>query len=513
MRAEKLLKARLGLALGILFVMMLSSPLSVAVEVPLSLFPLKNYDQNADAWINPSDPHYHDRLVEVDYQEKRLEELNNHYFSTAKDSQSPWNEQYVAQWIKATQNVGDYQKKLADRFSNENKDAENIGYGENFRPYDSLWIEKIITNMNLDQFNETPNFNKAKRAILIQNTYARVLPTMEVHLYHFTIPGQGYPFDNLQMSALWAGTPVYILGQSLDQNYSLVLTPDLLAWVKSEAIAKVDNGFIHRWQQAAKQKLVAIISTDTPVMNIQNKTVYFNGYVGSFFPAITELASSYKIMVPVKDFLGKARIQYATVDKQNAAAMPLLASPYNFSRVIKTLKNRPYGWGGMYFYNDCSAELKNLFVPFGFWLPRHSAHQAQSGKMVDKSNEPLKARLDYFLKNARPFMTIVYRGEHTFMYIGNFNNTYNSESKKIAMTYQNIWGLKPADKSRRAVIGQSVFLPLLESFPEDPGLNSEANQKFFQVIFLDQWPDTKPLSSKINFSAQFALEASNEKAF
>ena len=29
----------------------------------------------------------------------------------------------------------------------------------------------------------------------------------------------------------------------------------------------------------------------------------------------------------------------------------------------------PYGWGGMYFYNNCSAELKSLFTPFGFGYP------------------------------------------------------------------------------------------------------------------------------------------------
>lgn len=31
----------------------------------------------------------------------------------------------------------------------------------------------------------------------------------------------------------------------------------------------------------------------------------------------------------------------------------------------------------MYFYNDCTAELKNLFTPFGIWLPRNSGAQAE----------------------------------------------------------------------------------------------------------------------------------------
>jgi hypothetical protein len=52
------------------------------------------------------------------------------------------------------------------------------------------------------------------------------------------------------------------------------------------------------------------------------------------------------------------------------------------------------------------------------------------------------------------------------------------------VVYQDVWGLHPADNSRRAVIGGSVVLPLLARIPEDPGLESLAATSTFQISVL-----------------------------
>jgi cell wall-associated NlpC family hydrolase len=38
-----------------------------------------------------------------------------------------------------------------------------------------------------------------------------------------------------------------------------------------------------------------------------------------------------------------------------------------------------YGWGGLYQNRDCSAMVRDMFSPFGIWLPRHSEDQAREG--------------------------------------------------------------------------------------------------------------------------------------
>lgn len=477
---------------------------------PLETFPLDNYDQNIDHWIKPSDPNYQKPLVDIAYQKKRLEEFYQHLFSTDQNSLSPWSSHYVALQLKQLNSTGDlqnYEKELLQQFNNENKKFNQIGHGLNFRPYEKGWIETMASNMNFEQFKEPIHFNSKNRAIFVQNAYARVLPTQEPFFYHHSLPGEGYPFDQLQMSAIWTGTPAYILGTSRDGNWNLVLTPDFIAWVQSETLAKTNDRFIQHWQRAAKNKLAAITQTETAITDMQNKNYHFKAYVGAVFPFVLENGQSYQILFPVKDLTGHAHIRKAIVSKNNVAAMPLAATPENFVKLFKTLQNRPYGWGGLHFLNDCSAELKSIYTPFGFWLNRHSSEQVKAGKMIDKSNLNPKEKIAYLKKEGRPFMTFVYNTKHVFIYLGNFANPHAKDNKNdnnsnngsdstndsdkdlIPMTYQNLWGLKPLDGSRRAVVGKALLLPLLEIFPEDKELNSHANHKDFKVIFLDEWPD------------------------
>jgi hypothetical protein len=159
------------------------------------------------------------------------------------------------------------------------------------------------------------------------------------------------------------------------------------------------------------------------------------------------------------DLQHNAQITYAELSDTDAATMPLDSTPHNFANVIKELLGRPYGWGNIYFYNDCATELKNLYVPFGIWLPTFSKDQVKAGKiLVDLSSEKdAQKRLNYLMENGRRFITLIYIGGHVMMYIGKFPNPYSDVHEQIAMTYQNIWGLGPADNSYRSVIGKAVF--------------------------------------------------------
>ncbi len=95
----------------------------------------------------------------------------------------------------------------------------------------------------------------------------------------------------------------------------------------------------------------------------------------------------------------------------------------------------------------------------------------------------VKVRNSCLRQRGRKFTTIVYAGGHIFIYLGK------------DQTYQNVWGLSPADNSRRTIIGGAVFLPLLSEYPEDLHLVSWANKKYFQISYLDQIPPslTTPL--------------------
>lgn len=135
--------------------------------------------------------------------------------------------------------------------------------------------------------------------------------------------------------------------------------------------------------------------------------------------------------------------------------------------IMQTLIGRPYGWGGLNFNNDCSQELKSLFAAFGIWLPRHSSAQASpatynwNGQSADNILANLKN------KTLTPFFSIAYVKGHVVLWLGEHNNPQSSE-QVWPMSYQMPWGLAPADRSYREVIGQSALLPLLKQFPEYP---------------------------------------------
>lgn len=458
----------------------------------ISLFPLNDYDQKVSDWIKPDDVNFDKPLLSEKMQDHYLSLFIKHYYGES----SPWNEVYVNKILQQSSpdDLRTVQLGLLDNFSNQGKSENQIGYGENFRPHDNEWINKIAHNINLDNLNGL-NYLAANRGIAIDNLHARALPTNDVHYYSHKLAGQGYPFDNLQMSALWAGTPVYTIAQTRDKAWSLVIAPDYVAWVESKGIAHADNGFIASWSSAAKNHLAAITKTQSSLIDEQGEFL-FTAYIGSVFPALDNL-----IMVPAQDSEHNAVIKNVAFN-HNMAIMPLKATPHAFAKLMNSMIGRPYGWGSLYFFNDCSAEMKSLMTPFGIWLPRHSADQVSVGKMTDLTSESPRQRLDYLINNGRPLMNLIYIGGHVILYVGKYPNPRNN-NELMAMTYQNLWGLSPNPSNRRAVVGQSVLFPMLLEYPEDGSLISLANKRYFQVSDLTQLADNtmQPASKLIDLKS------------
>lgn len=448
----------------------------------ISLFPLNKYDQTISKWIKPSDKNYDKSLLNTEMQKKHLEVFFNHYFG----SSSPWNPGYVTKILRQLppNDLKTVEQNIIAEFSNNGKPDNQINYGTNFRPYPQDWIDGISNNMDINQFDGL-TYQDAKRAIATDNLHARALPTDDPSFYSYKLAGQGYPFDNLQMSAIWAGTPLYVLAETKDHAWSLVITPDFIAWAKTTGIAHVTDSFVDNWETDARQHLVAITKSDTSILD-ENGQYLFSAFIGSVFPA-EQTPTGLKMMAPVMDANHFAVVKTVILPPDQAAFLPLSATPHNFAVLMNSMIGRTYGWGSMYFYNDCSAELKSLLAPFGIYLPRHSSHQITAGNMVDMSAATPEKKIAYLKENGHPFLTIIYIGGHVVLYVGNHPNPDTQDL--MAMTYQNVWGLSPNPPTRRAIIGKSVLFPMLAQYPEDTSLTSLAEKKYFQVSYLDQLPD------------------------
>jgi hypothetical protein len=468
-----------------------SSPVTQARIDPVSVFPMDAYDQNVDHWIDPASAGYDQPFLSAADQHTHFEALRARYFGTAADDASPWNRAYIDTRVyrDGGADLAALQRRRIAWFDNTGKATDELGYGQNFRPHTHAWIDAIAQNMDIGQFERTPEYFAAHRAIATGNVLVRELPTMDPSFYDYHLAGEGYPFDNLQVSAVRPGTPLYVLGSSVDGGWYYVQTPDVQGWVRNDKVGMVSDAFVDIWRSAVRNGLAAVIVASAPISDTEG-TFRFDAPAGTLLPvapsgtlppvAPGDNPAQRRVMVPARDENGHAVARLAQLSDTQIASAPFSATPRHLAMLLKALIGRPYGWGNAGFYNDCSSETQSIFAAFGVWLPRHSSTQMSAGRMTDLSADTPEQRLDYLATHGVPMRTLIYIGGHVMLYIGNTTR----EHQVVPVVYQDVWGLRPADNSRRAVIGGSVILPLLLHIPEDPSLQSLAATRIFQISII-----------------------------
>jgi hypothetical protein len=124
------------------------------------------------------------------------------------------------------------------------------------------------------------------------------------------------------------------------------------------------------------------------------------------------------------------------------------------AHVAQQLLGQPYGWGGMYELRDCSSMVRDLFLPFGLYLPRNSGAQGRFGQVVPMQgmSGPEKERL--LLEQGKSFLTLVHIPSHIMLYIGRHNGR--------AAVLHNYWGVHTLRNGRpdRHVLGRCIITTL-----------------------------------------------------
>ena len=214
-------------------------------------FPLDNYSQNTDMWISKLRSDYQTNLLDNDYQLEHFTQLKHTFFGTNASDKSPWSKYFVSSILaQQTSEVNLANNILLTIHHFDNNYQEQKFFGMNNQAYTSKWLDAIANNINLKSFSNIKYSNK-NLAIATSNLALRALPTSDPAYYSNSIPGEGYPFDLLQLSAVYAGTPLYILGYSINKKWALILAPEYIGWVNSSGVAYVDTSFIASWQKTA----------------------------------------------------------------------------------------------------------------------------------------------------------------------------------------------------------------------------------------------------------------------
>ncbi len=295
--------------------------------------------------------------------------------------------------------------------------------------------------------------NVTRKAIATRNTSLRVMPTMEPFYFDPKLPGEGPPFDHFQNSAIWAGTPVFVTHKSRSGRFYHVEAGFAAGWVPAQDLAWADDAFIKQYRTGS---YAAILRDKVPVRDASGRTL-FATHIGAVFPTRGPAPEEgpVTILAPVAGPGGLARVAVARIEPGQGGLWPRKPRAREVARISDEMAGQRYGWGGVNEDRDCSAMVRDILAPFGLWLPRNSAPQSKSGRVVNFEGLDDAAKERIILAEGVPFRTLIALPGHIMLYVGQRDGK--------AIVFHNIWGLRtesPTGVKGRRVIGRAVCTTL-----------------------------------------------------
>jgi hypothetical protein len=259
---------------------------------------------------------------------------------------------------------------------------------------------------------------------------------------------------------------------SKDKLWGFIEHASAAGWVRLSGLAEVDSNFIANWMD----KPLAAVLKDKTLLGHTRPQVKISGQAAGALPPLLEEAGigallpyarlknknlrqeeeSLTVYFPERGSDGKARILSCSLGKTEAAPWPLPLTRRNIARLGNKMLGQPYGWGGYGGNRDCSSLLRDLFLPFGLWLPRNSAAQARYGKVIDLAGLSSQAKEQDILRQGKPFVSFIGMPGHIALYLGSYGGR--------AMIFHSLWGVRTAlpspvfgrQRTGRIIVGKAV---------------------------------------------------------
>ena len=318
-------------------------------------------------------------------------------------------------------------------------------YGENLRPLPPSWFEGMLREADWERYDSV-----GKAAIALKRLDLRNFPTAKPLFHAPCAAGEGFPFDYLQNSSVFANEPLYLSHYSKSGAWAYVLTSYATGWVPSDSIALINAQKRREWEA---KPLLALLEDTT--LHTEKGDYLFNGNVGMLLPMQQADGENFLADAAIEQGVRTARIIRIPLPEAAAAAVPMAFNRANLGRVIAPMMQTKYGWGGAFGDRDCSSTLRDIFAPFGIWLPRNSFKQGQIGRVVSLAALSDDAKLAKIRTDARPFETFLYLKGHILLYLGVFDGE--------PVVLHTVWGVKTVDGNGafgRHVVGKTVISSL-----------------------------------------------------
>ncbi len=329
-----------------------------------------------------------------------------------------------------------------------NRSGVKRGFAENFQPWSSARWSAMRENADIGAM---PSLRRP--AVTVCHTSLRLLPTERPQLSNPAAPGQSFPFDEAQQTALHVGTPLILLHVTRDGAWYYAESGVACGWVRAMDVAAVDENFRNTWKEAT----LAVCHDDGVALKDESGHFLAHADIGTVLPLARQDGES-GVLVPARDRNGNAYIARARVSASAFRSMPQPLTPGRVAELGNRMMGQSYGWGGLYGDRDCSSTLRDLFAPFGLWLPRNSAAQAGSGQQIKLQDLSPEKKERLILDEGIPFLSLIQLPGHIGLYIGSYNGQ--------AAFFHNLWGLRTAPSpatggwSGRHILGRAVVTSL-----------------------------------------------------
>jgi hypothetical protein len=234
-------------------------------------------------------------------------------------------------------------------------------YKESGIRFSKAEISAIYENRNIDAAG---SFVK-KRGIATGRADMRTVPCSEIVLK----APDNMPYDRIQETEIIVGMPLWVLHESLDNEFYYVQSYYYRGWVKKSAVAVTDNEGL--WNYFTKTENFAVVAD--PIVNLCEKNID----MGAILPIESEEQNVFKVTLPDRTETGELTKKTATIDKTKAhkGFIPYTMANY-YTQAFKYI-GTIYGWGGMNNGVDCSSFVCAVMRSFGFEMPRNTSQQSK----------------------------------------------------------------------------------------------------------------------------------------
>ncbi|KRG71967.1 SH3 domain-containing protein [Pseudoxanthomonas dokdonensis] len=256
-------------------------------------------------------------------------------------------------------------------------------FDEHGQPLARSQLDAILANAALDAI---PAQTDAIYGLVVKRADLRAFPTAQ---RVFSSP-DGTDIDRFQESALFPGTPVVVLHESRDRQWSFVISPLYAAWMRSEYIARGEREQVLAYPRQSPAVVVTGATVHTVHTPEQPGVSELQLDMGVRVPLIDDWPAenpvngqlaytSYVIRLPIRDADGRLQLVPALLPRTADVSthyLPLTQANL-ISQGFKFLGER-YGWGHSYNTRDCSGFVSEVYRSFGVTLPRNTSDQGVS---------------------------------------------------------------------------------------------------------------------------------------